>query len=117
MSMPILPVFANSAAASIAKFTLFADRFEMLDPDWVDENYFQESTILTAVVARMIHHNSAVRTQIDASTVEQLNSLFSDVQTMASEQTIRHVVNGFTIVIFRRPDQGIQWFELVQYKF
>jgi hypothetical protein len=99
----------------VVTFPVVADTFESQCPEWLDENYYGSSTIMTAISARMI-----ARKHKPCQYVPVLNDIYSKIMALAMGETGRYMVAGMTVVVFcrdcvredRRHDAG---FELVMY--
>jgi hypothetical protein len=84
--------------------------FESMQPEWLDENYYDISTLLLAVCCRM-----ASKRVNPHDHAEALVAFREEVCNLSPAHTIRGHIAGKTIIVYHRDQVNSLPYELVMY--
>lgn len=85
--------------------------FELNTPEWMDESYYTQEHIMTAVAARIAGHNKVSTDDTQAG----MQALWNDIFVMDKETYVHRIIDGVSFTIYRMPMTPVKY-ELVAYK-
>ena len=83
-------VFTVAAAVAVEFPLLATSWIELNCVDWMDDDYFDRTNVMTAIVARLAER--ARFSQMDESTVGHLNALYSVIGSMGKSETVDRAI-------------------------
>jgi hypothetical protein len=94
------------AAVSAVQVTAF----ESMQPEWLDENYYEIDTLLPAICCRMANKRINPHDHVEA-----LNAFRNEVCDLRKGQTVRGYIGNMNIIVWHRDCAIRLHYELVMY--